>query len=249
MRSAIFLVLLSTSCTAQMVGSFGGYVGGNGSQTNNPVTMVFEHKQVQTLADGTHITQVTHETFYRDTLGRTRMEHESGLFGLNSGTPMRGINVTDPVAQTFTNWQTGGPGNMPHEYFRSEMNRPMPRIQNTTADSATHQVVPVQPAQHEQRPMPKHTTEQLGTQDVQGIPCEATRTTTVYPLNFMGNDRPITALNESCRSREFGRNLSESVEDPRTGTRTTTLQSISRGEPDPSLFQPPPDYTERQQQH
>lgn len=249
MRSAIFLVLLSTSCAAQMVGSFGGYVGGNGSQTNNPVTMVFEHKQVQTLADGTHITQVTHETFYRDTLGRTRMEHESGLFGPNSGTPMRNINVSDPVAQTVTNWQAGGPGNMPHEYFRMEMNRPMPRVQSTTVGLTSHQVVTVQPSQREQRPMPTHTTEQLGTQDVQGVPCEATRTTTVYPINFMGNDRPITAVYESCNSREFGRNLRESTEDPRTGLRTTTLQSISRGEPDPSLFQPPSNYTERLQQH
>ena len=63
--------------------------------------------------------------------------------------------------------------------------------------------------------------------------------TTVYPTDFLGNDRPITTVTERCQSGEFGRELRNLTEDPRSGTRSTTLQSISRGEPDPSLFQPP----------
>ncbi len=162
---------------------------------------------------------------------------------------MPSVNVQDPVAQTNTNWQAGGPGFMPHEYFRMETNRPVQPIQIMTQVLAPPPVAPRPPAPTPPRLQLKNTTEQLGTQDVQGVPCEASRTTVVYPVDFMGNDRPITSVNESCNSREFGRNLRESMDDPRTGVRTTTLQSISRGEPDPSLFQPPADYTEHPQQH
>ncbi len=253
MRPAVFLLLLSMSCTAQGIVVHSGDVqlfsGSVGSQTNNPVTMVFEHKQVQTLVDGPHITNITHETFYRDTLGRTRMENESPMFGMGASTPMRSISVQDPVAQTSTNWQLGGYGNMPHEYFRMDTNRHTQPIQMMTQLLAPPPVAPRPRAQIQPRLQPKNTTEQLGTQDVQGVPCEATRTTTVYPVDFMGNDRPITVTQDFCNSREFGRNIRESMEDPRTGVRTTTLQTISRGEPDPSLFQPPADYTEHPQQH
>ena len=72
---AVPVLLLSAPCMAQMVSSgVGGY--GMGAQTNNPVSMVFEHKQTQTLTDGTHISLVSHEYFYRDNLGRTRIETE-----------------------------------------------------------------------------------------------------------------------------------------------------------------------------
>ena len=240
----ITLFLLSTPCFAQIaMGVSSGY-GGPAAQTNNPVSMVFEHKQTQTLADGTHINTVTHEYFYRDSLGRTRMENEVQTFGFVSGTPMHSVNVHDPVARTSTNWQTGGPEGRAHQFNRYDQNPPQRPLMTTAPISSQSHLLAPPPVQPASRPRPKTTTESLGTQDVQGVPCEASRTTVVYPVDFFGNDRPITTVMERCQSREFDRVLRDSTEDPRSGTRTTTLQSISRGEPDPSLFQPPPDYVD-----
>lgn len=84
-------------------------------------------------------------------------------------------------------------------------------------------------------------------QQVQGEPCEASRITSVYPVGFLGNDRILTTVAERCVSHEFGRALLEVVQDPRYGTRTLTLQSITRGDPDPTLFHPPADYAEKSQ--
>jgi hypothetical protein len=236
------LILLTAPCMAQiMTGSVSGYAG-PASQTNNPVSMVFEHKQSQTLADGTHILTVTHEYFYRDSLGRTRNESEFPAFAGRTERP-RSVSVQDPVARTFTNWQTGGSDGMVHQFNRTEQaQHQQPLMRSAPSVNQPGVAVQARPPQVSTQPRPKTTTEQLGMQDVQGMPCEASRMTIVYPVDFMGNDRPITTVTEHCRSREFGRVLRESTEDPRNGTRTTTLQSVSRGEPDPSLFQPPPDY-------
>ena len=71
-----FIFVAPFHCVAQNVSMGVSGFGGIGAQTNNPITMVFEHKQTQTLADGTHINIVSHEYFYRDNLGRTRTESE-----------------------------------------------------------------------------------------------------------------------------------------------------------------------------
>ncbi len=238
---AISLLLLSAPCLAQMVtGSMSGYYGPS-SQTNNPVSMVFEHKQSQTLPDGTHILTVTHEYFYRDSLGRIRNESEFPAFAGRTERP-RSVSVQDPVARTFTTWQTGGSDAVVHQFNRTEQAQPQqPLMRSAPSVNQPGVALQARPSQVT-TPRPKTTTEQLGMQDVQGMPCEASRMTTVYPVDFMGNDRPMTTVTDRCLSREFGRMLLEVTEDPRNGTRTTTLQSVSRGEPDPSLFQPPPDY-------
>ena len=79
---------------------------------------------------------------------------------------------------------------------------------------------------------------------VQGESCHATRATVVYPEGFFNNDRPMTVVTEVCMSFQLDQLLRMRADDPRTGVRTSTLESLSRGEPDPSLFQPPPGYTE-----
>lgn len=256
MRLAPLLVLMSVPCAAQGVAGTIGSSRGMASQANNPVSMVFESKHVQTLADGTHITTVTHETFYRDREGRTRTDHELP-FPVGTGTPMYAVAVQDPVAGFFLHWQTGGQttGSRQRQFTsldtdatraqalqdradEAAANPPTPRLQR---DPSTAQ------KQSSGQAVPKHTNKILGLQQVEGVPCEASQSTTVYPIGSVGNDRVITVTSERCISREFGRPLREVSEDPRTGTRTLTLQSVTRGEPDPMLFHPPADYAEKAQ--
>lgn len=248
-RLALILVACSLPSFAQVVGMNGVMSGPGTSVTNSPVSLVLEHKQEQTLADGTHISTITHEYFYRDSLGRTRSETEfPGLAGRPERPRM--VTVQDPVADVFLNWQTGQVGGQ-KEYNRvasmparqSTSSQRSPGLTAAPSGESYHRIVEV--PSPIKRPDMKH--EDLGVLDVQGASCKANRITTTYPVDFFGNDRPITTVQEQCRSTEFNHVLQERYDDPRNGTRTISVQSISRGEPDPSLFQPPAGYTERAQ--
>jgi hypothetical protein len=77
---------------------------------------------------------------------------------------------------------------------------------------------------------------------MEGVLVQGQRTTTVYPEGFFGNDRPITTVNETWTSPDLKIMVLSKTSDPRSGESTTRLTNISRAEPDPSLFQVPPDY-------
>ena len=257
-RCLILTVWLLAVTVVYGQGQVTGYVGSGPApavQTGVPVTIAFERKTLQTLADGTHISRTTHEWFYRDSQGRTRMEYE---LNSPSGMPQAlrtNIIVNDTVAGQTISWNTAQ--NAPKLYTVTQFGRnldpsaanPGLRPAPVTPMPVTPMMTAALPSSPPQQPVMRPTTnrENLGTQDVHGAPCEATRTTTVYPVDMLGNDRPITVVREFCMSRQLGRNLSEHQDDPRTGLMTLTVTSLSRTDPDPALFQPPPDYTERPQ--
>ena len=58
----------------------------------------------------------------------------------------------------------------------------------------------------------------------------------------MGNDRPIQTADETWVSKELSLTLLEKYSDPRFGDSVTRVTSLNRSEPDPALFQVPPDY-------
>jgi hypothetical protein len=78
---------------------------------------------------------------------------------------------------------------------------------------------------------------------MEGILVEGVRHTTTWPVGSMGNDRPITQVNETWMSPELKVAVLTKNSDPRSGEHTQKLTNITRVEPDPSLFQPPADYT------
>jgi hypothetical protein len=85
--------------------------------------------------------------------------------------------------------------------------------------------------------------ESLGTQSIEGVTVVGTRNTTIYPVNYDGNDRPITTTRESWISPELGITVLSKGNDPRNGESTQKVMNLSRVEPDIMLFQPPPDYS------
>jgi hypothetical protein len=94
---------------------------------------------------------------------------------------------------------------------------------------------------------PEIKNEDLGFDTVQGMSCKSHRTTQTYPVNFMGNDRPIVTTRETCMSVETGMVVRNVNDDPRTGTQTMMLEGVSLTEPPESVFQPPAGYTQRTQ--
>jgi hypothetical protein len=85
--------------------------------------------------------------------------------------------------------------------------------------------------------------ESLGTQMVEGVQAEGTRTTITIPAGSIGNDLPIQIVSERWYSPELKTVVMTKHSDPRMGDTVYHLTNINRNEPAPSLFQAPPDYT------
>jgi len=85
-------------------------------------------------------------------------------------------------------------------------------------------------------------TESLGSQSVEGVVSNGTRSTVTLEAGAIGNDRPIESVTERWYSPDLQVVTMMKHTDPRTGEDTLRLTNIRRGEQDPSLFQVPPGY-------
>lgn len=85
-------------------------------------------------------------------------------------------------------------------------------------------------------------TEELGTQNIEGVEAEGTRTITTIPAGAIGNERPIEITYEKWYSKDLQLVVMSKHNDPRFGEQTYRLTNIVRNEPDPSLFSLPSGY-------
>lgn len=90
---------------------------------------------------------------------------------------------------------------------------------------------------------PKTTSENLGTQMMEGVLVEGRRHTTTWPAGSAGNDRAFTATREYWRSPSLKLEILSTSDDPRSGQHTHKVTNLSTSEPDAALFQPPAGYT------
>ncbi len=167
----------------------------------------------QTLADGTSTTKsavIGH--FFRDSQGRTRIERAY------KAAPIWLTQIFDPV---------GGFG-----YVLDEQNKVAHRMALQTGSAAR----PAATGQGARRP--QTTSEKLGTQTMEGIIVEGTRTTTIRPAGTARNDPPATFTIETWDSGELQVTVLT-----RSSDGALRLTNLSRVEPDPARFQPPVDYT------
>ena len=188
--------------------------------------------KVQTLTDGTTTTETSVELLWRDAEGRTRRHI---IRHADSGAEYGSIIITDPVAGIYLKWTTG--------------------------DEATRRVVsiwPVTPAQRVTAPPPSGPAplatagstvsrpdfqrEVLPSQDINGVFSEGTRTIRTIRLEGEIGNRVIEVMNELWISPDLKIIVRHIMDDPRTGTSTTNVTDVVRGDPDPSLFQAPEGY-------
>jgi len=83
------------------------------------------------------------------------------------------------------------------------------------------------------------TVEDLGQQVIEGVTAKGTRTTSVIAAGTIGNELPITVTSEEWTSVDLKVLVMTKHNDPRSGETTYRLTGITRGEPSPSLFDPP----------
>jgi hypothetical protein len=205
--------------------------------TGKPYSLELESEQSQTLADGTHISRKTGvRREYRDSLGRTRTEHELASPGHAANTvPL--IQIADPVARfRYTlNTRDKVAHRVPATVLPTTPNRPQGHIRTTRPVMRASASPPDSP-----RPQMKQ--EPLGTQTFDGVLADGSRMTTTLPVGYMGNDRPIESVCENWTSHELGMTVMSKCSDPRNGVTITRLTRVEMSEPDPSLFRVPAGY-------
>jgi len=195
--------------------------------TGAPMTATITVTHDQTLSDGNTIHTENTSTEYRDSQGRMRKEVPFKL-----ATPATGVTegtmviIMDPVAgkRYILN---------PQKKTAHEMPLRPPRPQPVDTAGAA--------------PLPKPfgenvSTESLGSKTILGLPATGTQVTRTIPAGQIGNAKAISVVTERWVSTDLQIPLSTKHSDPMMGTMTTTVTSVTRGEPDAALFQVPSDY-------
>jgi len=186
---------------------------------------VTEH--IQTLADGNTIHTTTTANVYRDSQGRTRREQEIGAIGpwAAEGGPRKVVTIGDPV---------GGSVYMLNPNTQVARQMPFPTRALTRREAETAR------PKHDN---PNVKTESLGTQVINGVTADGTRTTRTIPAGQVGNQAPLVITIERWYSPELQTDVMRKEVNPQFGQTTFQLTNIVRAEPDASLFQVPPNYT------
>lgn len=209
--------------------------------TGLPYSAVTESEGSQTGTDGTRFERRMQKTkTYRDSQGRTRMEHYIST-GLSNSDPPELLNVTieDPVAgvKYFLD---------PRRHTAREMSLHVPPM---GAEDRSNIVTTLQSrsANGNERPKPKIAVEDLGTQVIDGLVASGKKTTMTFPVEAQGNDKPFSQTTERWFSQELKIYVLIRNSDPRSGESAIKTTITDRAEPDPALFQVPSDYTIAQQ--
>lgn len=214
---------------------FVGFEAGLGRKTitGAPFTATYTQETTQTLGDGNHIQRTTTGTLVRDGNGRTRRDLTLPAIGewvTVGNAPPHLILINDPVAGVNYVLE-------PDRKIARKMALPGGKLDNRAGRKGPGGSPPfVQERQNES------TTTSLGTQMVNGVSAQGTRTTRTIPAGAIGNEKVIVITVERWYSPDLQMNVMIKRSDPRTGDNVFQLANIVRSEPDASLFQVPPDY-------
>ena len=82
----------------------------------------------------------------------------------------------------------------------------------------------------------------LGTKTIDGVLTQGVRRTRTIPAGQIGNSAPLVTTSEYWAAPSLGISLRSVSDNPQYGKMTRELISLTLGEPDASLFQPPAGY-------
>jgi hypothetical protein len=223
---------------------FGGDRGGFGMHTpvtNAPYTATFTSTSTEKLQDGTVLTRNSTRTVERDSLGRTR---EEITMPARSGdaSPHTMIVIMDPIARTITQLR-------PDQKIAVVRAIPQPP-QGATGGHRGPGGPPPSDGQatgpkgrHEDKNV---VTADLGSKTIDGVVATGKRVTRTIPAGQMGNPAAIVSTHEEWFATDLKIELSRNDVDPFHGTHATAVSSLSKTEPDASLFTVPSGYTVQQ---
>lgn len=218
----------------EMMG-FVGFEAGLGGKvvTAAPFSATFTSKTTQVLADGNQINRSSTGTIARDSEGRTRRDMTLPAIGRfaasGQSTPPHAVFINDVVAKTQYVLQ-------PDQKIARATSRPRWNGQGRARPEG---------AATTRGNRPGVVVTSLGTQTINGVLAEGTRTTRTIAAGAVGNEKPIVITTERWYSSELQTYVMIKRSDPYVGESEFQLTNIQRSEPDATLFQVPADYTVR----
>lgn len=197
-----------------------------------PFTAELKVSSIRTLANGTTISRESTVVRAIDSEGRT-MDSTTSI--TPSGDERTLVNVYDPVARTRANW---------------DLTRKQATVTQMPSPGAMQPacgaIAPAHPAQGTQTALKRSsTTEDLGTETIQGVEARGHKTTITTPAGMVGNDEPLVETLEVWMAIGIGPSglvVREIRDDPQSGRTTRELTSLTLGDPPLSTFQPPEGY-------
>jgi hypothetical protein len=212
---------------------FGGMHGGK-VVTGAPFTATAVGESNRTLADGTKISHKVQSTVYRDAQGRVRKETTLPAIGplAASDSPKSLVFIHDPVA---------GTGYMLD--VNKKIAHKLPSHPQESADANTADSDGARKGWAGHAGGANLVKESLGSQTINGVLAEGTRYTRTIPAGRVGNDKPVTIVNEEWYSPELQLIVQSKRSDPFVGESTYNVTNIQRTAPNAALFAVPSDYT------
>lgn len=234
---------------------------GEQTVTHAPYSAEGVTEVVQMLADGNRIERRNTIQVARDSAGRTRREQGVAVIGsLVGGANVTQISVFDPVervsliidpsSRTVRKLRmpalaerVGEKAGTPSSDVVFDLPVPAPAAEQAGATGALAYEPSVMGFTRRIERPGQSRVESLGTQVIEGVSVEGTRTTVTIPAGALGNEREIAVVTERWFSPELRTLVLSRHADPRMGETTYRLTNIIRTEPASSLFEVPPDYT------
>ncbi|MFL6350953.1 MAG: hypothetical protein ACJ74Z_03765 [Bryobacteraceae bacterium] len=237
--------------------------GPMGTVAGAPYSAQATTQRIQVLADGNRIEQTTSGSVARDSQGRVRRDEALPALAGENGDAPHIVMIDDPVVHVH--WTLDA-------RTKSAMKMPVPAGNNGRAGVFEMGVPPppmttgkalfyaesgaVRNPEDKTQVITKHITRpddhdtsktDLGAQIIEGVSAHGTRVTRTIPAGQIGNLQPIVITSESWYSPELKVLVLSKSNDPRIGETIYKLTNIQRSEPSASLFQPPDDYTVKDQ--
>jgi hypothetical protein len=222
---------------------------------------------VQSLADGNRIVRQNKAQISRVSQGRTRREQGFAMFGplVNGprGDEQRNVQISDPTTGSMimldlqsrtAHKMDGAPRMMLRNKMTAVSGTAGVRVEKMNVEKF-EMAVPAPEVRGgggvmfgrmeamSAIPGQKPVVEVLGTQFMEGVAVEGTRTTMTIPAGQIGNEQPINIVSERWFSPDLKVLVMSRQSDPRFGETTYRLTNLTRSEPSPDLFDIPADFT------
>ena len=216
---------------------FEGMHGGNVVK-GAPFSATAISETTSTLQDGSVLRRTSQVSMYRDSQGRSR--HEATFTGFGPLTASAGtkkmVMISDPVAGVHI---------MLDDEQKVAHKSALHRHGGSGADA---QAAPAFEGKMQERMQRDEAAgllkkESLGTQTINGVVAEGTRTTHIIPAGQIGNEKALQVISERWYSADLQIVLKSTRIDPRFGTTTYTVTNLQRTEPAANLFTVPAEYT------
>jgi hypothetical protein len=226
-----------------------------GSIKGAPYSATVITERTQTLSDGNRIAEKHTSMVARDSEGRMRNEATVMAIGTApvAGGPAQIVMILDPVQQVSYTLETNSktarkrsmqPGAELEARRKIEFERRIAPASGAAGVAVASEMVVKEKLSAERKATGRSDMhkEPLGTQVIEGVLAEGSKTVRTIPAGEIGNERAIDIVDEVWTSPDLKTVVLSKHSDPRTGEMTYRLTNISRAEPAASLFMVPADF-------